>query len=329
MKILIFLLFIIAILLYLCAGFAILLFIVFGGEPDSFTKQFVTAIIAATLGFGGYGVWIGAETIRDRHSFSEELEYGTKESVRHKLYTLERIDKEKCIVDIFNKFYSSNTQEIISFLDDYDTYQFKYHSYIEKVREELSNLIEKEYAKAEENGSQLAWLDFTNEVPMDIFLEYASDKTLSKEFALWSNEDFAWERAMLLDSVVMAHKYIELYSHGKYDGNARKIILDDAYNYYSNHNNKPPYKITQNFTGYTSVTIRNVSSTPMNLKYSGTFDKGSKFIAGHSSAYLNLPNGYYSFIADATQGINVRNGHAFQTLNGGSIELSYSISQYR
>lgn len=87
MKILIFLLFIIAILLYLCAGFAILLFIVFGGEPDSFTKQFVTAIIAATLGFGGYGVWIGAETIRDRHSFSEELEYGTKESVRHKLYT--------------------------------------------------------------------------------------------------------------------------------------------------------------------------------------------------------------------------------------------------
>ena len=193
----------------------------------------------------------------------------------------------------------------------------------------MSNLIEKEYTKAEENGSQLAWLNFTNEVPMDIFLEYASDKTLSKEFALWSNEDFAWERAMLLDSVVMAHKYIELYPHGKYDENARKIILDDAYNYYSNHNNKPPYKITQNFTGYTSVTIRNVSSTPMNLKYSGTFDKGSKFIAGHSSAYLNLPNGYYSFTADATQGINVRNGHAFETLNGGSIELSYSISQYR
>ena len=72
-----------------------------------------------------------------------------------------------------------------------------------------------------------------------------------------------------------------------------------------------------------------IGLSPMNLKYSGTFDKGSKFIAGHSSAYLNLPNGYYSFTADATQGINVRNGHAFETLNGGNIELSYSISQYR
>lgn len=329
MKILIFLLFIIAILLYICAGFAILLFVAFGGESDSFTKQFVTAVIAAVLGFGGYGVWIGAETIKERHSFSQELEYGTRESVRRKLYTLKRLDKEKYIVDIFNKFYSSNIREIISFLDDYDTYHFKYHSYIEEVREDLSNLIEKEYGKAEEEDSQTAWSGFTKEVPMDIFLEYASEKTLSKEFALWSDEDFAWKRVMLLDSVVMSHKYIELYPRGKYDRNARKIILDDAYKYYSDQNNKPPFKITQNFSGHTSVTIRNASSTPMNIKYSGTFDKGSKYISGHSSAYLTLPNGYYSFTADATQGINVRNGHAFETLNGGSIELSYSISQYR
>ena len=85
------------------------------------------------------------------------------------------------------------------------------------------------YTKAENDNSNISWLQFSKKIPGKFFLKFADDELKQKEFDKWKSDDDAWMRVLVMDSLDMSHKYLELYPEGQHRNDAKRIILDNDF----------------------------------------------------------------------------------------------------
>ena len=143
------------------------------------------------------------------------------------------------------------------------------------------------------------------------------------EFAKWNNETNAWRRAVVFRDSDMFREYLKRFPYGAHSDNARKYILDREF--FSYRENKPPYQITSNYGGLTTLTIVNRSSTSIQFSYSGTFASGKENISGNCTTSISIPNGYYRLSATSSNP-HTRGEYSLETLGGKPMSVEYYIS---
>lgn len=323
MGIVILLLKILGIFCYIIAAIAAIVFVINFNEKGSFRLGCTSFIIGGVLLLGGVLVCEYADKLKIKNNFYKVLDSGSKEVVEGKFKQLSYSDQNKYIEEIFNKFYNNDIQGLLEFIDDYGTEQL---NYIEVKKKDVEKEITTLYNEAEVMNTNNAWYKFFHTVSGTKFLELADSELKEREFSKWENEEKAWSRVSLTNSTAMYYEFLSRYPSGMYSNDAKKVILDNHYNSYSS--NKPPYKITSNFGGMTTLQIKNKSSIPIIFSYNGTFEKGEKEIFGNGYVIITIPNGYYN-IKVYSRRSRTRGDYSLETFSGGEISLEYFISQER
>ena len=195
--------------------------------------------------------------------------------------------KEEIIGSLYERFYENNLSSKCSFLNEYGEENL---NFVSQIREEVESDLFEIYTAIERQGSN-DWWKISKIVPIKDFIKHAPKEIIDKEFSRWESDDFAWDRVLSLDSLSLSEVYLERYPNGKYESNAKKIILDDSYRRNSHLYHS---KITSNFTGSSTISVSNRSSYPVTFYYSGNFAHGTFEIDGNSRREFHLPNGYYS-----------------------------------
>ncbi len=310
---------IIELLCYLITFIVGIIFVVNLNVIRSFKIGFITFIIGGGILIGGILIREYANTLTIKNNFYKVLDNGSKDVIEGKFKQLSYSDQNKYIKEIFNKFYKNDFQGLLEFIDDYGTEQL---DYIESKKKDVKKEITALYNEVEVVNTNNGWYKFFQTVSGSKFLELADSELKEREFSKWENEEKAWSRAFLINSTVMYHEFLSRYPSGMHSDDAKKVILDNHYNSYSN--NKPPYKITSNFGGMTTLQIKNKSSIPIIFSYNGTFVKGEKGISGNSYAVITIPNGYYN-IEVYSRRSRIRGDYSLETFSGGNISLEYFI----
>ena len=202
----------------------------------------IAAVAGVVFGSGGYFIRDYADSLKRSKNFTESFTNGDKEKVKWRFGGLSEEDKNEYIGEIFDKFYGHDFNGEYEFLSDYGDENI---TFVQDVKEQFSNKMEQMYNEAESVNTKESWLSFSGKVAGIFFLKYANDNLKEREFAKWENEDVAWQRVLVMDSLAMSHEYLSRFPHGIYECNARKIILDHSYADYSH--NKPPFKITRHY----------------------------------------------------------------------------------
>ena len=312
---------ILGIFCYIIAAIAAIVIIVSFDEKDSFRLICISFVIGGLFLLGGIFAHESADKLEIKNEFYKVLNKESKKIVRGKFKQLEYSDQNKYIEKIYDTFYNKNFQDQLEFIKDYGTDQL---DYIKKKKKDVEEEITALYNQAEIINTNNSWYKFFQTVSGDNFLKLADSKLKEREFSKWHNEEMAWRRVSLINSTMMYREFLSRYSYGIYSNDAKKIILDNEYNSYNNK--KPPYKITENFDGMTTLQIRNNSSISIIFSYDGTFEKGKKNISANGYAVIVVPNGYYSLKA-YSQHSRTRGNYSLETLNGGNVSLEYFISQ--
>lgn len=281
----------------------------------------IAAVVGLVLGSGGYLIRDWADSLKRSRNFTESLTTGDKEKVKWRFRTLSAEDKNEYAAQIFNKFYGQNFKGECDFLSDYGD---EYIDFVQEVKEKLNDKMEKMYNEAESINTPESWLAFSEKVAGKFFLKYADDNLKGREFAKWADDDAAWQRVLVMDSLAMSHEYLSRFPHGIYECDARKIILDHSYADYTQ--NKPPFKITQNYCGTTTISVRNSANADLNIHYSGTFANGDFKVPGFGYNSVTVPNGYYRISVSSYQ-TRARGETTLETLDGGVKSLEYHIVQ--
>lgn len=279
----------------------------------------IAAVAGLVFGCGGYYIRDYADSLKRSKNFTESLTNGDKEKVKWRFGGLSEEDKNEYVGEIFNKFYSHDFNGEYEFLSDYGD---EYIAFVQDIKEKLNNKMEQMYNEAESINTKESWLSFSGKVAGKFFLKYANDNLKEREFAKWSDDDAAWQRVLLMDSLEMSHVYLSRFEHGIHEDNARKIILDYTYDSYTN--NKPPYKITSNYSGTTTFSVSNSANADLNFHYSGTFVSGTLKVMGNSHNSVTVPNGYYLIDVSSS---HVKDDISLVTLDGGVKSFDYHIVQ--
>ena len=312
-------------ILYIVAAIAV--FILFGLVSNDGKRGVIikVAVVVFVSGCGGYLIRNYSDTLKRNNYFSESLINNDKEKVKWHFIGLSNEYKKEHVGEIYNKFYSTDPKGIFEFVNDYGNETLPFvHDKIIKANEIMSNM----YDVAEALNTSEGWLTFSSQVNGKLFMEYASDELKRREFSKWNTDERAWERVLVMDSLVMSHEYLARYRHGLHEDHARKIILDHHYDDFSNNQieHRPPFKITSNYCGTTTLSIQNSSNVDIEIHYSGTFAEGRMQIPSNGYNSINLPNGYYHINAEPRQSRS-RGESSLETLYGGVKHLDYHIIQ--
>ena len=294
---------------------------VFVGFSDKtgFKIGIIALIVGILLIFGGYYIRQGASALEKSEMFAKSLRNGDKDKVVWQFRSLSDKQKNKYIEDIYNNFYGDSFSEKICFIEDFDEERIPF---VIQKKETLNNDIEELYLQAEKSNNPDSWLFFSSQVPGKFFLKHAKPKLLDREFRKWCSDEDALQRVLLMDSIVMAKEYLSRFENGTHIEDAKRIILNHSFDTYSN--NKPPYKITDNFDGTTTLSIQNSSSVEINVNYSGTFANGNVKIPRNGSATVTVPNGYYRIHVSSYQS-RAKSENSLETFSGGYRSLNYHI----
>ena len=279
----------------------------------------IAAVAGFVFGCGGYFIRDYADSLKRSKNFTESLTNGDKEKVKWRFGGLSDEDKCTYIGEIFDKFYSHDFDGEYEFLSDYGD---KNISFVQDVKKKLNYKMEQMYNEAENINTKESWLSFSGKVAGKFFLEYANDNLKEREFEKWADDDNAWQRVLVMDSIEMSHEYLSRFEHGIHEDNARKIILDYTYDSYTK--NKPPYKITTNYSGTTMLSVSNSANADLNFRYTGTFASGTLKVMGNSHNSVTVPNGYYLIDVSSS---HVRDDISLVTLDGGVKSFDYHIVQ--
>lgn len=281
----------------------------------------IAAVAGLVLGTGGYFICYYADSLKRSHNFTESLTNGDKEKVKWRYGSLSEKDKNEYIGEIFDKFYGHDFNGEYEFLSDYGD---EHIAFVQDVKEQFSKKMEQMYNEAESINTKKSWLSFSGKVAGKFFLKFANNNLKEREFAKWDNDDDAWQRVLVMDSLTMSYEYLSRFPHGIYECKARKIILDHSYADYSQ--NKPPFKITQDYCGTTTISVRNSANADLNVHYSGTFATGEFEVPGYGCNSVIVPNGYYRISVSSYQ-TRARGETTLETLDGGVKNLDYHIVQ--
>lgn len=290
-------------------------------EGTGFKLGLIAAVVGLVFGSGGYFIRDYADSLKRNKNFTESLTNGDKEKLKWRFGGLSDKDKNEYIGEIFDKFYSHDFNGEYEFLSDYGDESI---AFVQDVKEQLNNKMEQMYNEAERTNTKESWLSFSSKVAGKFFLKFANDNLKEREFTKWQNEDAAWQRVLVMDSLAMSHEYLSRFPHGIYECNARKIILDHSYSDYSQ--NKPPFKITQNYCGTTTISVRSSANADLNVHYSGTFASGEFKVPGYGYNSVTVPNGYYRIHVSSYQ-TRARDETTLETLDGGVKNFDYHIVQ--
>lgn len=281
----------------------------------------IAAVAGVVFGCGGYFIRDYADSLKRNKNFTESLMNGDKEKVKWRFGGLSEEDKNEYVGKIFDKFYGHDFKGEYEFLSDYGDENVEF---VQDVMEQFSNKMEQMYNEAERVNTKESWLSFSGKVAGKFFLKYANENLKDREFAKWENEDAAWQRVLVMDSLAMSYEYLSRFPHGIYECNARKIILDHSYSDYAH--NKPPFKITKNYCGTTTISVRSSANADLNVHYSGTFATGNFKVPGYGYNSVTVPNGYYS-ISVSSYETRARGETTLETLDGGVKNFDYHIVQ--
>lgn len=318
MGIIIFLLNLLGIVCYIIAGISAIIFYFTLSEERSFKISCITLGIGVSFGIGGVLIREYSDSLEIQKNFSEVLVNGNRDGVRAKFSQLSYSEQKDYVNEIFEKFYNDTFQEKLDFVLDY---QGVYLDFIEQKKSEIENEITILYNHAENDNSVDSWRDFSRIVPGNIFLDLASEELKKREFSKWINDEESWNRVVALNTIAMYREYLSRFPYGKYENNARKIIIDSDYN----SRKEKPCKIT-NYSGNTTLQVYNKSSQSIFFSYTGTFAEGKENISGHNSICIIVPNGYYS-IHVYSQSFRTRGDYSTETFDGGTKILEYYIRQ--
>lgn len=323
MGFLIWLLNFIGFLFYIVVGIAAFGFMLNDSKDGAGVKVgFIAAVAGLVFGCGGYFIRDYADSLRRSKNFTESLANGDKEKVKWRFGGLSEEDKNEYVGEIFDKFYGHDFNGEYEFLSDYGDENI---AFVQDVKEHFCNKMEQMYNEAESINTKESWQSFSGKVAGEFFLKYANDNLKEREFAKWENDDSAWQRVLYMDSLAMSHEYLSRFPHGIYECDARKIILDHSYANYSH--NKPPFKITRNYCGTTTISVRSSANADLDIYYSGTFATGNFKVPGYGYNSVTVPNGYYRISVSSDQ-TRVRGKTTLETLDGGVKSFDYHIVQY-
>ncbi len=226
------------------------------------------------------------EDVIKRESAKSNLDRFSLLSISDAFSNLSKNEQNKVIDKIFNQFYDNSLSSRCKFLNEYRDFDL---SFIHKVKFSTEDELKKLYIDIDKSKDDSNWALLRAKVNIADFLGNAPQCILDEEFNKWNNDDCAWNRVILLDSIVLSRVYLERFPNGNHEYSARKIILDDEYS-------KSDYrtrKITSNYCGSTTISVTNRSSYPIDLNYHGTFAKGDLKVPGNSRKDVSIPNGYY------------------------------------
>lgn len=291
-----------------------------GKDGGSIKFGLIAAVAGVVFGCGGYFIRDYADSLKRSKNFTESFTNGDKEKIKWRFHGLSEEDKNEYIGEIFDKFYGHDFNGEYEFLSDYGDENI---AFVQDVKDQLDDRIKALYNKAESINTKESWLSFSGKVAGKFFLKYANDNLKELEFAKWGNEDAAWQRVLVMDSLAMSHEYLSRFPHGIHECNARKIILDHSYSDYTR--NKPPFKITQNYCGTTTISVRSSANADLNIHYSATFATGNFKVPGYGYNSVTVPNGYYSISVSSYQ-TRARGETTLETLDGGVKSFDYHIT---
>ena len=156
------------------------------------------------------------------------IKYGDKKDVIWKFNKLSESEKDEYLEEIFNKFYGKSFDQEYEFLNDFKDEESELH-FLNDIKADFNVKMKELYTKAENDNSNISWLQFSKKIPGKFFLKFADDELKQKEFDKWKSDDDAWMRVLVMDSLDMSHKYLELYPEGQHRNDAKRIILDNDF----------------------------------------------------------------------------------------------------
>lgn len=288
---------------------------------DNISIKYKSLVIAVILGgaFGGYFLRDYAQGQKKIISFEEHLQKqidgGAKFSLDDSFAKLDDDYKQKKIEYIFNNLYEKSLEGKATFLDDYSKEDLPF---INDLRKEVTNEIQRMYTLAESLNTEKAWIYFSSKIPFYLFEKVANKQTIDKEFSKWSSDEGAWKRVLALDSVYLSHQYLSRYPNGLHVVDAKRIILNHDYDHYK----KTGPKVTI-YDGTSTFYIRNNSTYKVTFYYNGTFGNGNVKVPGNSTRTISVPNGYY-LISLQSEKLHTRGIHESVCCN--SISKTYDLA---
>lgn len=260
--------------------------------------KYYSLVIIVFLGgaFGGYFLRDYAQSQKDILHFEEMLDKQINQGAKYFLdVTFAKLDdeyKQQKIEYIFNKLYDNTLEGKAAFLDDFSKEDLPF---INNLRKEVADEIDKIYISAESQNTDNAWRYFSSKISFKLFEKVANKNNIDKEFSKWSSDEDAWKRVMALDSLYLSHEYLSRFPKGVHVVDAKRIILDHEY---QDDTRKNLAKVT-NYDGTSTFYISNTSSYKVTFSYHGEFAEGNVTISGNSSKTISVPNGYYRVSIDS------------------------------
>ena len=262
--------------------------------------------------------------IKFNNSFETVLSNNSEDSkkrieVERKFKEIDKSNKDKFIEQIYFKLYSNDLNSKAEFIDNYEEYNLKF---VDIIKKELQDSIQYIYL-SKANSQNPDWSNFSNLVPIKLFLSKAPNNILEREFSHWNTDESAWQRVLLIDSIELSKIYLERFPKGNHVYDAKKIILDDSF---KRSNGLDKTKITSNYDGTTTISVNNNSTYEVTVHYSGNFADGSVKVPGNTYRNIQVPNGYYH-ISISSQKLHTRSINERITCDGGVIPYDLELKQ--
>lgn len=261
---------------------------------------------------GGITCKIVSKNVRGPELYEKHFNEGDKEYVIVHLRASKEKEQTKIVKDVFKKFYKDDFDGLYSFISDAGMIEIPF---IQDKKGKLNKMILQLYNNADSINTKDSWLAFSNTIGGDFFLKYASDTIKKREFSKWDSDENAWQRVLVMDSVVMSREYLSRFQEGLHEDNARKIILDKEYETLYKKESRP--KIVGNYSGKTVISVHNSNTTLIRVSYSGTFAEGHFEVPANGSRSVTVYNGYYRIRA-SSQDARDREFSSYETFNGGT-----------
>lgn len=306
-------------ILYVIAGIAGICFLL-SDKNNKFAIYLFIALIF--FGAGGFFLRSYVEDWRKNYEFNEQLETGDSKNVLYAFRKLSEVERTNHIYSIYDSIYTKDFSGQYEFLKDYNNYPLPF---VDSIRIDFCKKVEVLYDKAERINTKQSWKNFLDNIPCDFFITIMTGHLREREEKKWETDDGCWNRVLLLDSITMAKQYLSIYPKGKYDFEARRMILDAEYSNFSPDNKRNRGKVT-NYSGYTTISIRNSSSTRLVFSYSGTFGRDNVEVDAYGSKTITVQNGYYHIYVHSNTS-RTKSISESVTYNGGYIPYEYYLSQ--
>ena len=200
-------------------------------------------------------------------------------------------------------------------------------SYKNRAEARFSELVDSLYNAAKRLNTYKAWEKYQVAVPSVDFKD--SEERMEAADPRWNTDRKAWDTAQSLNSIDGYNKYLTLYPKGRHSREADKKVIDMTVSssFAGEHSDLPAMNQVRNGGGSTShVSVSNITSYTLTLMYSGN-DSKRLVIPPNGSGTVTLKNGIYR-IAAYVDAPNVNTYAGTESLNGGSYDVSYYISNY-